>query len=93
MKNNKMYSYLALGMQFTSSILVPPLCFIYGGMYLKDRFGLSERIMGLGVLLSALSMLASLIAFARKAILISQKNSKTSEGETTSYELRKKGRN
>ena len=92
MKNNKMLSYLALGLQFTSSIVVPPIVCVYLGLYLQDKYKLGDWIMGVSVGLSAVMMFASLYNFAKSAVVLSENKNKDSMEEVNTYELRKQRR-
>ncbi|MBE6836571.1 MAG: AtpZ/AtpI family protein [Ruminococcus sp.] len=91
-KKNNMLSYLALGLQFTSSIVVPPVVCIYLGLYLQDKYKLGDWVMGVSVSLSAVLMFASLYNFAKAAVVISKNKDEDSKEEVNTYELRKQRR-
>ncbi|MBQ8379025.1 MAG: AtpZ/AtpI family protein [Oscillospiraceae bacterium] len=91
MKNKKI-SYFALGLQFTSSIVVPPVVCIFLALYLQEKYKLGDWIMGVSVALAAVLMFASLFNFAKAAVLLSKKRDEASEEEVNVYELRKQRR-
>lgn len=92
MKNNKKLSYFALGLQFTSSIIVPPVVCIFLAQFLQEKYKLGDWIMGVGVALATVLMFASLFNFAKAAIMLSKKRDEASEEEVNAYELRKQRR-
>lgn len=92
MKKQQKNNYFLMGFQFTSMILVPPLVCIFGGMYLQDKYGFSDKFMGFCVAAGVVMMLSSLYSFAKAAIKSPKNKNPESEGEPTAYELRKKGR-
>lgn len=92
MKKNKTFSYLALGLQFTSSMVVPPVVCIFLALYLQDKYKLGDWVMGVSVALAALLMFSSLISFAKTAVAISKNKEKDSKEEVNTYELRKQRR-
>lgn len=94
MKKNKTLSYFALGFQFTSSIVVPPVVCIFLALYLQDKYKIGDWIMGVSVALSAVLMFTSLFNFAKTAVLLSKKTDKQEEDkeEVNTYELRKQRR-
>ena len=92
MKNNKNISFWALGLQFTSSILVPPIVCIYLGTYLQEKYSLGDWVMTVSVGVAIVLMFSSLYNFAKTADLISKKQSEQSEEKESVYELRKQKR-
>lgn len=74
MKKHSFYQYFALGIQFTSMLVVPPLVIIFGGMYLQDKYGLGDSFVGWCVAAAALIMPLSLYGFAKTAWDISKKD-------------------
>lgn len=92
MKKQNKLSYFALGLQFTSSIIVPPIVCVYLGMYFAQKYNLGDWVMGVSVGTAALLMVTSLYSFAKTAVMISKRKDGESEEQLTAYELRKKRR-
>lgn len=71
--------YLMLGLQFTSSMVTPVLVCVLGGSFLQRKYNLSDKFMGFCVALAVILLITNLIAFAKMAIKMSEKD-KTSGG-------------
>lgn len=92
-KDYSKLSYLALGLQFTSSVVVPPVVCIFLAIYLQDKYKLGDWVMGASVALSVVLIFSSLYNLAKSAIILSKKHDgDKSENEVNTYELRKQRR-
>lgn len=72
-KKKDMTAFLALGLQFTSRIIVLPLAIIFGGLYAQEKYGVGDGVMLACVLTAAALMPLSLYSFAKEASDISKR--------------------
>lgn len=73
---NMLLNKLALGFEFVSLILSPVVIFILGGLYLQEKFNLSDGFLTFCVITSFVFMIGNIIMFIYKIIKIYTPSSK-----------------
>ncbi len=72
-------SKVALGFEFVSLIISPIVFFILGGLYLQEKYNLSDTFITFCVIASILFMIGNIIIFIYKIINIYAPSSKKGE--------------